>query len=367
LMMSITFEYNYKYPPPPSLLCHTCSLPAVDPCVSPFFPGKVFCQTCTVLEAQGGRQSYFLKAANLASMLDGLEVYCPFADFGCGACVPRGELGLHLQECQYIRIVCLNKEYGCKFGAKSRAEAIAHMQVCEFSSAIWHDIAESSKNGDSRLPSFPLPSHFPNQIGKLINEPLLKEEAKQKPNNKCTMCARRRDDSVGDFATVQKCGAECVFHSGTWNGFTYTQVQEWRFSIWKCRLTEGVKCVVHVPVEIAKTTTALGVGVVSVGALVGGAILSIASLPFALPEVLLVGGLLLVVPTPLSPVSLITSTVFSYLPSVLYNALYILPYQVLWGSSSSNAKKKEDIPKWTCCNQIGSNADPCEKQGAHTY
>ena len=53
--------------------------------------------------------------------------YCPFADFGCPVSLPRGQLGAHLQECQYIRIVCMNKKYGCTFGAKSKADAIAHI------------------------------------------------------------------------------------------------------------------------------------------------------------------------------------------------------------------------------------------------
>jgi len=330
LDLSVAYEYSYTSPVPIELCCHTCSQPAEDPRVCRIFPGKLFCSDCMMFELDGinepNAHKLALPAPQLANMISRLEVYCPFSQFGCPATLPRGDLSCHLEECPYVRVVCVNRHLGCDFGGKTKAETIEHMSSCQYSSAICKELTESYVDGPS---SFSKP-----QKNQQLTSPT---EQGRKENGRCKNCSiLATKDIVG-----------CKFHSGTWHGYTYAQVQSERFHVLSRVISDGLKSVVHYPLQMAKTTTALGVGVVAMRLIYA----------CASRQLLVFGGILLILPSWIAG-----PLVFTLLsPSILYKLFYKLPYKVIWGTSQ-NRSEEDATCKWTCCGQVGSNAAPCQFQ-----
>ncbi len=64
-----------RYPPPAELLCQVCGMPAVDPYVTPYHIGKVFCKTCTEFESQAG-QKFFVCAFYFEDQVNILLTLC---------------------------------------------------------------------------------------------------------------------------------------------------------------------------------------------------------------------------------------------------------------------------------------------------
>jgi uncharacterized protein with PQ loop repeat len=154
------------------------------------------------------------------------------------------------------------------------------MQFCQFLPSVCADLTHNPYSPPNPShPSLPLPPRLL-RIGDVINDANARtahahEDKLQKRRCKC--CAQ--EEGEGESRKE-----ECAFHAGTWGGYlsflfllnlfftcfiflfsslikvryTYTQVQEWRYNVWRRRLHKGVKCVIHYPIEIAKSTTALG-------------------------------------------------------------------------------------------------------------
>lgn len=353
LEISVTFEYMYKNPPPVELCCNTCHQPALDPHVSPIFPGKLFCASCILFEFEGrldsGAQKLAYPAPNLAAMLDNLEVYCPFSKFGCDRSLPRGQLNQHLEECAHVCIICVNRSLGCDFGAKTKADAIEHMSSCPYSSAICKELTESFghtyASSPPMYPSLPHARLHQQGHGGIVTEEgqmVVVPKTYTAVDLRCKNCFV--DINEGDRVV-------CKYHIGTWHGFTYEQIQTWQLEVWKHRVSDGLKCIVHYPLQAAKSSSVVGVSVFAFRALL-------------CPQyVLMFGGLLLVLPSWIT--APIVATLFS--PSKLYNIFYKYPYNLIYGGTNNNSAIVQDGQKWTCCGQAGLHALPCASKGYHEY
>jgi hypothetical protein len=355
LEISVTFEYTYKEIPPLELCCNTCHQPAIDPHVSPLFPGKLYCASCVMFELGGkladGSQKLAYPAPGIAALLDKLEVYCPFAKFGCEMSLPRGALHQHLEECPHVCIICVNRSLGCDFGAKTKAEAIEHMSSCQYSSAICRELTESySSSFPTSPPMYPSLPHARlhqntghtsdgSNNGQIIAVPSPLGDGPSTPRCKHCFVAIKEGDNI-----------PCKYHIGTWHGFTYEQIQTWQLGVWKHRVSDSLKCIVHYPLQIAKSSSVVGVSVFAFRALLS-------------PQYMLMfGGLLLVLPAWIKKP--IMSTLLS--PRKLYRLLYKYPYNLIYGKSDSNIVST-DGQKWTCCGQAGLYATPCACKGYHEY
>lgn len=376
LEISVTFEYTYKFPPPIELCCNTCQQPALDPHVSPLFPGKLFCASCVLFELEGqvrvehGSQKIAFPAPNLAAMLDKLEVYCPFAKFGCGESLPRGQLDRHLEECAYVCIICINRSLGCNFGAKTKAEAIEHMSSCQYSSAICKEMTESFNATSPPLyPTYPharLHEYQHSAAAATTTTPITERSIVTYEGGSITAVPTMLKRAPHMLRRCKHCFVDekeaeyviCKYHIGTWHGYTYEQIQTWRLDVWKHRVSDSLKCIVHYPLQVAKSSSVVGVSVFAVRALLSP------------PYMLMFGGLLLVLPSWIT--GPILSTLFS--PSKMYNYFYKYPYSLIYGSNEKvdNTNNTNNVTNngqqhWTCCGKTGLHAAPCASKGYHEY
>lgn len=299
--LSDNFALQYKFEDlPKKFYCSSCGRLANNPHKTK--DNSTLCFPCARFCSVSSPDKIIKPNPVLAAELNCQNCYCPFSSFGCQEYLPKSLIDNHVADCPFIKIECPHDL--CTFTANTAEAALQHILTCEHV----HVSCIGQKNW-------------------------------------CQNCAD----------TTCKAGETCKFHPGYWNGYMYTQVQEWKFAVAGTQIKEILRLNGHLPREAFKSSASIAVGFTSF-------------LGFGLGATAFAHAISSVVPI-LSPGLVACFLMLNRANKnwnnendFMYYALYKYPYKLLWGDFKTDCEKPT---LWTCCNGVGVNAKPCRESISH--